>query len=195
MIGFLRGQIVSRRPPVLTLDVGGVGYEIEAPLSTFAALPEGDGEAMLYTHLAIREDSQYLYGFASEEERRVFRLLIRTSGVGAKLALAILSGLTVAEFSQAVSTRDAATLQRLPGVGKKTAERLLVEMADRLDVTPIVPAGADPLGEAASALAALGYKPREVAGMLRNEKADGRASEEIVRTALKRSLGGKFGTG
>lgn len=189
MIGFLRGHLVSRRPPVLTLDVGGVGYEIEAPLSTFSALPEQAGEVMLHTHLAIRDDSQHLYGFATEEERRLFRALIRTSGVGAKLALAILSGLTVAEFSQAVSTRDATTLQRLPGVGRKTAERLLVEMADRLDVTVAVPAGGDTLGEAASALAALGYKPREVNTMLHGERADGRSSEAIVRTALKRSLG------
>ncbi|MDN5863629.1 MAG: Holliday junction branch migration protein RuvA [Gammaproteobacteria bacterium] len=191
MIGFLRGRIVLRRPPVLVLDVGGVGYEIEAPLSTFSALPDGAGEVMLYTHLAIRDDSQYLYGFANEEERRLFRALIRTSGVGAKLALAILSGLSVAEFSQAVMTRDVATLKRLPGIGQKTAERLLVEMADRLEASVTLPVGSDPLGEAASALSALGYKPREVSAMLNNETAEGRSSEEIVRAVLKRSLRGK----
>lgn len=189
MIGLLRGRIVSRRPPVLVLEVGGVGYEIEAPLSTFSALPEGRAEVTLYTHLAVREDSQYLYGFADVAEKRLFRSLIRVSGVGAKLALAILSGLSVAEFSRAVSARDVATLKRLPGVGQKTAERLLVEMADRLDAPDALPVGVDPLGEAASALGALGYKPREVAVMLKGERAEGRSSEAIVRAALKRSLG------
>lgn len=188
MIGSLRGRIAERRPPFLLIEVGGVGYEVEAPLSTFAALPAEAGEVKLYTQLLIRDDAQHLYGFASEGERRLFRDLMRASGVGAKLALAILSGLSVGEFAQAVVTRDVATLKRLPGVGQKTAERLLVEMADRLEA-PEVASGADTLGEAGAALAALGYKPREVSAMLAGEHADGRSSETIVRAALKRALG------
>jgi Holliday junction DNA helicase RuvA len=191
MIGTLTGRIAERRPPFLLLEVSGVGYEIEAPLSTFADLPQGDDAVRLYTHLLVRDDGQYLYGFASAAERRLFRALIKTSGVGAKLALAILSGLSVDEFARAVSTRDTATLKRLPGIGQKTAERLLVEMADRLKSVEAVAPGGDALAEAGSALAALGYKPREVAAMLANERADGRPSEVIVRAALKRSLGGK----
>lgn len=188
MIGYLRGRIAERRPPLLVIEVGGIGYEVEAPLSTFDVL--GGGEVMLYTHLLIRDDGQYLYGFASEAERSLFRALIRASGVGAKLALAILSGMSVEEFARAVSARDVATLKRLPGIGQKTAERLLVEMADRLEESGAVAPGAGALAEAASALAALGYKPREITAMLAGERTDGRSSEEIVREALKRSLGG-----
>ncbi|MGH8273570.1 MAG: Holliday junction branch migration protein RuvA [Gammaproteobacteria bacterium] len=190
MIGFLRGSIAERRPPFLLIEVGGVGYEVEAPLSTFADLPAGTDEVRLYTHLLVRDDGQYLYGFASVAERRLFRALIRTSGVGAKLALAILSGLSVGEFAQAVATRDVATLKRLPGIGQKTAERLLVEMADRLEAPDALGPSGDAMTEAAAALAALGYKPREVTAMLAGERADGRPSEAIVRAALKRSLGG-----
>lgn len=189
MIGSLRGRIVERRPPLLLLEVNGVGYELEAPLSTFADLPADAAEVRLYTHLLLRDDGQYLYGFASASERSLFRALIRISGVGAKLALAILSGLSVDEFTRAVSTRDAATLKRLPGVGQKTAERLLVEMADRLESVGAGSIVGDALTEAGAALAALGYKPREVTALLAGERADGRSSEVIVRAALKRSLG------
>ncbi|MGH8271555.1 MAG: Holliday junction branch migration protein RuvA [Gammaproteobacteria bacterium] len=188
MIGYLRGRIIERRPPLLVIEVGGIGYEVEAPLSTFGALPAGGGEIKVYTQMLIRDDSQHLYGFASEAERGLFRALIRTSGVGAKLALAILSGMSVDEFARAVSTRDVATLKRLPGIGQKTAERLLVEMADRLEDPGAVLPGAGALAEAGSALAALGYKPREIGVMLAGERADGRSSEIIVREALKRSL-------
>ena len=190
MIGSLRGQILMRRPPRLVVEVGGVGYELEAPLSTFAALPS-DGEVRLYTHLQVRDDAQNLYAFATERERELFRALIRTSGVGAKLALAILSGLSVDEFTQAVNTRDVSTLKRLPGIGQKTAERLLVDMADRLDGIGMG-AGGQTVGvfaEAEAALAALGYKPREIASMLAEMPGAGRSSEEIVREALKKSLG------
>ena len=188
MIGSLRGQIVLRRPPRLVVEVGGIGYELEAPLSTFTDLP-ASGEVTVFTHLQVREDALNLYAFASERERQLFRALIRTSGVGAKLALAILSGLSVEEFTQAVNTRDVSTLKRLPGIGQKTAERLLVEMADRLDG---VDAGVRPgsvMGEAEAALAALGYKPREVTAMLADLASTGRSSEELVREALKKSLG------
>lgn len=187
MIGQLRGVIVERHPPRLVLDVGGVGYELEAPVSTFVALPAGGGETKLYTHLLIRDDSFQLYGFASEAERNLFRMLIRASGVGAKLALAILSGLSVDEFARVVTERDVAALKRLPGIGQKTAERLLVEMADRM-AAPAA-AGSGVLAEADAALAALGYKPREIAAMLAGMKAGGRSSEEIVREALRRALG------
>jgi Holliday junction DNA helicase RuvA len=191
MIGRLTGRIAERRPPFLLIEVGGVGYELEAPLSTFADLPADAGEVRLYTHLQGRHDGQYLYGFASEAERRLFRALIKTSGVGAKLAIAILSGMSVDDFARAVSARDVATLKRLPGIGQKTAERLLVEMADRLEEPGAAAGGGDALGEAGAALVALGYKPREVTAMLAHERADGRPSEAIVRAALKRSLGGK----
>jgi len=189
MIGTLRGRVTLRRPPHLVLEVAGVGYELEAPLSTFAELSGGDGEVKLYTHLQVREDTQQLYAFYSERERELFRALIRTSGVGAKLALVILSGLSVEEFSQAVATRDVATLKRLPGIGQKTAERLLLDMADRLDGLSGGGTSGGVMGEAEAALAALGYKPREIAGLLSNLSPAGRSSEELVREALKKSLG------
>lgn len=189
MIGSLRGQIVLRRPPRLVIEVAGVGYELEAPLSTFATLSEGATETRLFTHLQMRDDTQQLYAFSTERERELFRALIRVSGVGAKLALAILSGLSVEEFSQAVAMRDVDTLRRLPGIGLKTAERLLVEMADRLDGLAGGPISGGVLSEAEAALAALGYKPREVARLLSGLDPAGCGSEELVREALKKSLG------
>lgn len=188
MIGSLRGKVLLRRPPRLVVEVGGVGYELEAPLSTFADLP-ASGEVTVFTHLQVREDALNLYAFASERERELFRALIRTSGVGAKLALAILSGLSVEEFTQAVNTRDVSTLKRLPGIGQKTAERLLVEMADRLEGFGTGARAGSVVGEAEAALAALGYKPREVTSMLADLASAGRSSEELVREALKKSLG------
>lgn len=188
MIGSLRGKVLLRRPPRLVVEVGGVGYELEAPLSTFADLP-ASGEVTVFTHLQVREDALNLYAFASERERELFRALIRTSGVGAKLALAILSGLSVEEFTQAVNTRDVSTLKRLPGIGQKTAERLLVEMADRLDGFGVGAQAGSVVGEAEAALTALGYEPREVTAMLADLASAGRSSEELVREALKKSLG------
>ena len=188
MIGSLRGQIVLRRPPRLVVEVGGIGYELEAPLSTFTDLP-ASGEVTVFTHLQVREDALNLYAFASERERQLFRALIRTSGVGAKLALAILSGLSVEEFTQAVNTRDVSTLKRLPGIGQKTAERLLVEMADRLEGFAAGARAGSVVGEAEAALVALGYKPREVSAMLADLSSAGRSSEDLVREALKKSLG------
>lgn len=188
MIGSLRGKVLLRRPPRLVVEVGGVGYELEAPLSTFADLP-ASGEVTVFTHLQVREDALNLYAFASERERELFRALIRTSGVGAKLALAILSGLSVEEFTQAVNTRDVSTLKRLPGIGQKTAERLLVEMADRLEGFAAGARAGSVVGEAEAALVALGYKPREVSAMLADLSSAGRSSEDLVREALKKSLG------
>ncbi len=187
MIGSLRGRITARRPPRLLLEVGGVGYEVEAPLSTFAQLP-ADGEVHLFTHLIVRDDTQQLFGFATEPERALFRDLIRASGVGAKLALAILSGLSVEEFARAVAERDVSTLKRLPGIGQKTAERLVVEMADRVVRYDGEGSGPGARDEAEAALEALGYKPREVAAMLAQLPAEDRSSEELVREALKKSL-------
>ncbi|WP_077728968.1 Holliday junction branch migration protein RuvA [Methylocaldum sp. 14B] len=194
MIGFLRGLVVAKKPPSLLLDVRGVGYEIDAPMSTFYKLPEIGEEVTLYTHLAIREDAHSLFGFVSEAERALFRSLIRVSGVGAKLALAILSGLSAEEFHRCVEAQDAARLVRLPGVGKKTAERLIIEMRDRLPELPTVhlpgagtlPApAASPVDDAVSALIALGFKPQDANSLVRKVPVDGKSSEEIIRSALQ----------
>jgi Holliday junction DNA helicase RuvA len=201
MIGYLSGRVRQKQPPYLLLDVHGVGYEIEATMATFYAMPEAGSEFALYTHLIVREDAQLLYGFASETERTLFRALIKVSGVGARLALAILSGMSVNNFIRCVQARDAAALVRLPGVGKKTAERLIVEMADRLadGATVDVPvpghdgavaaAADDPVADAVSALIALGYKPAEASRMIR-EVAAGVADnrEALIKAALQASV-------
>jgi Holliday junction DNA helicase RuvA len=194
MIGYLRGRLVWKQPPRLLIDVNGVGYDVEAPISTFAALP-ALGEALeLRTHLAIRDDTQVLYGFATEEERWLFRNLIKVSGVGAKLALTVLSGATVRGFAEIVQQEDAAALARLPGIGKKTAQRLIVEMRDRVgDVSLVALApdgtaarrGAAAEREAYEALLALGYKPQEAARMLDRIDTAGLDSAEVVRRALR----------
>ncbi len=195
MIGRLRGRILSKQPPFLLLEVQGVGYEIEAPMSTFYVLPPGDEEVVLYTHLAVREDAHILYGFAREADRTLFRALLKVSGVGGKMALGVLSGMTAEEFGQAVQASDIAALTRLPGVGKKTAERLVVEMRDKLDKVgalpvggPAVPAGTAPAGadqDAVSALIALGYKPPEASRMVSKVFEEGMQTEAIIRAALK----------
>ncbi|MDX1697365.1 MAG: Holliday junction branch migration protein RuvA, partial [Thiohalobacterales bacterium] len=136
MIGLLRGRILSRQPPQLLLDVEGVGYEIDAPMTTFYNLPGVGEEVTLYTHLAVREDAHTLYGFINTADRDLFRSLLRVNGVGAKLALTILSGMDGPSFARCVQESDTAALVRLPGVGKKTAERLIIELRDRLDAVP-----------------------------------------------------------
>jgi Holliday junction DNA helicase RuvA len=194
MIGYLRGRLVWKQPPRLLIDVNGVGYDVEAPISTFAALPALGESLELRTHLAIRDDTQVLYGFATEEERWLFRNLIKVSGVGAKLALTVLSGTTVRGFAEIVHHEDAAALARLPGIGKKTAQRLIVEMRDRVGDASLValnPGGASPLRgapaerEAYEALLALGYKPQEAARMLERIDTAGADSAEVVRRALR----------
>lgn len=194
MIGRLRGTVVHRQAPYLLIDVNGVGYELEATLGTFYGLPAPGGECTVYTHLVVREDAHHLYGFASEAERALFRDLIRVNGVGARMALTILSGMPVADFARCVHDNDVAALCRLPGIGKKTAERLIVEMRDRLEGTPAAadavtaaPAGGDddPVRDAVSALAALGYKPQEASRMVRAIAVEGKNSEEIIRSALQ----------
>lgn len=198
MIGFLRGKLVSKQPPTLLMDVNGVGYEVDAPMSTFFNLPELGAEASLFTHLSVREDAHVLFGFATEAERRMFRTLIKVSGVGPKSALGILSGISAEEFAQAVQSNDTAALVRLPGIGKKTAERLIVEMRDRVDdwggdlvkVSATgsaggVPRANDPVHDAVSALQALGYKPNDAARMVKAVDSEGLSSDEIIRLALK----------
>jgi Holliday junction DNA helicase RuvA len=196
MIGRLQGKLLSKQPPLVLIDVQGVGYEVEAPMSTFYVLPEVGDEVVLVTHLAVREDAHTLYGFASDNERRMFRALIKVNGVGAKLALTILSGMSADEFTACVQAEDAAALTRLPGVGKKTAERLIVEMRDALKdwqgggaTIPSVAAGAgqagDAVADAVSALVALGYKPPEASRMVRSVDTTDLPSEEIIRLALQ----------
>ncbi len=195
MIGRLRGRILSKQPPFLLLDVNGVGYEVEAPMSTFYVLPQGDAEVTLHTHLAVREDAHVLYGFAREAERRLFRALLKVSGVGGKMALGVLSGMTAEEFSKTVQAGDIAALTGLPGVGKKTAERLVVELRDKLEkagtgcVMPDRPdpvaAPAGPDQDAVSALIALGYRPPEASRMVSRVFAEGMDTEAVIRAALK----------
>ncbi len=199
MIGRLRGVLALKHPPHLTIDVGGVGYDLEASLSTFERLPEVGAEITLHTHLAVREDAHVLYGFASLDERTLFRSLIRVSGVGAKLALLILSGMDVNTFSRCVQEGDTAALTRLPGIGKKTAERLIVDMRDRLGTlelgAPFTPAGtaagsgeAGAVADAVSALVALGYKPVDATRMVRALDSEGVGSEELIRQALQATV-------
>lgn len=196
MIGFLRGLLVAKSAPTMLLDVNGVGYEVEASLQTFYNLPEIGQEVHLYTHLVVREDAQLLFGFASQAERALFRSLIKVNGVGARLALTLLSGLSVDEFHRCIQNNDAASLVRLPGIGKKTAERLIIEMRDRLPVgdaggTAVSwgsgTAGADlaPVQEAVGALIALGYKTQEAQRMVKNVTIEGKTSEQIIRSALQ----------
>jgi Holliday junction DNA helicase RuvA len=192
VIGFLRGRLAAKHPPQLLIDVGGVGYEVEAPMSTFYGLPAVGETLTLLTHLVVREDAHILFGFATEEERQLFRNLLRISGIGAKMALGILSGITVEGFVRCVRTEDTASLVKVPGIGKKTAERLIIEMRDRLDAT--TPGSPGSLGagglagaqdEAFGALVALGYKPAEATRMLKSVECDGLATEEIIRRALQ----------
>ncbi len=196
MIGRLHGIILEKQAPDLVLDVQGVGYEVAAPMSTFCNLPGIDQEVTLYTHLVVREDAQLLYGFATTRERVLFRSLLKVNGVGAKLALTILSGSDVDEFARSVQEGDAASLTRLPGVGKKTAERLIIEMRDRLKevraemgLAPVMTEAAIQAGaknEAIEALVALGYKANEADKMIRLIDDDGLSTEEIIRLALQR---------
>lgn len=195
MIGFVRGRLISRHPPQLLIDVQGLGYELDAPMTTFYDLPEVGSEVALYTHLVVREDAHTLYGFARLAERSLFRELIKISGVGPRLALAILSGMNAAAFIQCVQAGDSAALTRVPGVGKKTAERLVIELRDRLsdrrqDVALTAEPGAegrpaDAVEEAVSALVSLGYKPQEASRMVRAVAVQSQSSEEIIRQALQ----------
>ncbi len=192
MIGSLRGRIGSKTPPQLTIEVGGVGYELEAPMSTFFHLPAVGEEVKLLTHFVVREDAQLLYGFATEDERRLFRSLLKVSGIGPKIGLALLSGISVEAFALCVQSQDVASLIRVPGIGRKTAERLLVEMRDRLAPTDGVAVGAvmvqpeaSPEAEAFGALVALGYRPAEATRLLKAAGPGTHSTEELIRRALQ----------
>ncbi|MGI9321174.1 MAG: Holliday junction branch migration protein RuvA [Thiogranum sp.] len=200
MIGFLRGVLREKQPPGLLVEVQGVGYEVESPMTTFYDLPAVGEPVTLFTHLAVREDAHTLYGFSKQSDRRLFRTLIKVNGVGAKLALTILSGMEAGHFAACVQAGDTASLIKLPGVGKKTAERLVVEMRDRLadwdtsaglgpGSAPL--AGADvanPVEEAVNALTALGYKPQDASRMVRAVDSENLSTEDIIRTALQATV-------
>lgn len=199
MIGSLHGVIREKQPPQLLLDVNGVGYEVDAPMSTFYRLPEVGQSVTLFTHLVVREDAHLLYGFFSHEERLLFRTLLKVNGVGPRLALTILSSINPDEFVQCVVHNDTASLIRLPGVGKKTAERLIIEMRDKLAawqqdspielniLTPVTERGSrnQVLQDAISALIALGYKPQEASRAVAKVDDGALSSEEIIRKALR----------
>ena len=195
MIGFIRGKIILKQPPALLLDVNGVGYEIEASMNTFYKLPELGEEVALYTHLTIRDDAHLLYGFHIDQERKLFRRLIKVNGVGPKLALAILSNMQPAEFARCLADNDTATLVRMPGVGKKTAERLVIEMRDKLDTWHTDSLSPDASGlpgvvgsavqDAISALIALGYRPQEASKSVNRLASSDVSREELIRLALK----------
>ena len=191
MIGSVRGKLESKSPPQLTVDVGGVGYELVAPMSTFFVLPAVGEPVHLLTHLAVREDAHVLYAFGTDAERRLFRSLIKVSGVGPKIALALLSGISVEAFAQCVQSQDIAALTRVPGVGRKTAERLVVELRDRLSlpasnggVLPAVPA-ASPEAEAFAALTGMGCTPAEATRLLKAVGPGTHSTEELIRRALQ----------
>ena len=200
MIGRLSGLLASKQPPWLLVDVGGVGYEVEAPLSTIFQLGECGSEVVLHIHMVVREDAQLLYGFATEAERRLFRNLIRASGIGPKLALTILSGLGAEDFWRAVREDDTAVLIKLPGVGRKTAERLLVEMRDRAEAEGMnlaASSGGTSLAspgmhsaqdEARAALLALGYKPAEADKLVDAVHQEGMEADALLRAALRRAV-------
>ncbi len=195
MIGRLRGTLAHKAPPWLVIDVNGVGYELEAPMSTFYDLPELGREVVLFTHYAQREDSVSLYGFLHESERRLFRDVQKVTGIGAKIALAILSGASVDTFARLVQTGDVTALTRIPGIGKKTAERMVVELRDRAaDLAGAggavhgAPVATDPLSEATIALQQLGYKPAEAQKMAKAAASDGDTPETIIRKALQSAL-------
>ena len=189
MISFLRGKLVAKAPPLLVLDVNGVGYEIEAPMTTFYELPALGVEITLHTYLVIREDAHSLFGFATEADRTMFRTLIKVNGVGPKLALTILSGQSAEQFHQCIHYNDIQALMRLPGVGKKTAERLVIEMRDRLpnlgDSATLMPIVGNAKQEAVSALCSLGYKPLDATKMVQGIHSEGKSCEDIIRLALQ----------
>ncbi len=198
MIGLLRGTLLLKQPPDLMLDVNGVGYEIQASMTTFYDLPELQADVTLYTHLIVREDAHALYGFSSQTERELFRHLLKVNGVGPKMALAIISGMNPLEFRQVIHAGDIARLSRIPGVGKKTAERLVIELRDRLPKetetgstippTPQASSANSGSDEAINALLALGYKPAQASQMIAAYENQGLSVEEMIRQALRASL-------
>ena len=194
MIGRITGVLIEMRPPQLIVDCNGVGYEIEAPMTTIWALPEINQKVSLYTHLTVREDAHLLYGFVTESERALFRSLLRVNGVGTKMALVILSGMDANAFAECVHAGDTARLTALPGIGKKTAERLIIEMRDRverIDSAVTLPSKVanprlvDAAADAIAGLIALGYKPHEASRFVHGLDTEGMKSEDIIRVVLK----------
>ncbi len=203
MIGRLSGTLIQKQPPLLMIDVHGVGYEVQAPMSTFYQLPELDQPVVLLIHMVVREDAQLLYGFYSEAERFLFKSLIKVNGVGPKLAVTILSGISAGEFVQVVENNDESGLIKLPGIGKKTAQRLIIEMKDRLKDWPYeglteqdkdsldavnLNSEQDIIKEATSALIALGYKPLEAGKMLSKLDKQDQSSQSLIKQALKSTV-------
>ncbi|EOI3551792.1 Holliday junction branch migration protein RuvA [Cronobacter turicensis] len=203
MIGRLRGIVLEKQPPLVLLEAGGVGYEIHMPMTCFYELPETGKEAVVFTHFVVREDAHLLFGFNNKQERTLFRELIKVNGVGPKLALAILSGMSAQQFVNAVEREEPAALVKLPGVGKKTAERLVVEMKDRFKglhgdlftpaadlvlTSPASPAVDDAEAEAVAALVSLGYKPQEASRMVSKVAQPDASSETLIREALRAAL-------
>ena len=197
MIGRLRGLIVYKAPPWLMVEVGGVGYELEAPMSTFYDLPDVGREVTLFTHYAQKEDAVNLYGFLRENERRLFRDVQKVSGIGAKIALAVLSGVSVEAFGQLIAHGDVTALTKIPGIGKKTAERMVLELRDKAgnfvgaggaSGPALAAPGQDPVGEATVALQQLGYKPAEAAKMAKDAAAEGDDVAVVIRKALQSAL-------
>jgi Holliday junction DNA helicase RuvA len=195
MIGSLRGKLAAKHAPQVIVECQGVGYEVETPMSTFLELPGVGEDVLLHTHLLVREDAQILFGFRSLEERSPFRMLLKISGVGAKIGLAFLSTMCAADFQLCVQYEDTAMLVKIPGVGKKTAERLIIEMRDKIDKAPVQPGGvsvtvdSSPKSEAVDALMALGYKAAEVNRLIGSLDVDGRSAEDIIRLALRQAGG------
>ncbi|HEF8772374.1 Holliday junction branch migration protein RuvA [Providencia manganoxydans] len=205
MIGRLRGIVLEKQPPIVLLELQGVGYEVHMPMTCFYELPEIGQEAIIFTHFVVREDAQLLYGFNEKQERALFKELIKVNGVGPKLALAILSGMSAQQFVSAIEKEAISSLVKLPGIGKKTAERLVVEMKDRFkglngdlfnqntditlpDVNSKAPSSADIEAEAATALVALGYKPQEASRMVSKVAKPDSDCETLIRDALRAAL-------
>jgi Holliday junction DNA helicase RuvA len=199
MIGTLRGKLILKQAPNLLIEVAGIGYELEAPMTTFYNLPQTGEDVHLYTHLVVREDAHLLFGFATEQERRLFRTLIKVNGVGAKLALTILSGIETDEFIHCIQTGNTDRLVRLPGIGKKTAERLIIEMRDRLKdwntdnghkpfAGSLGKTPTNAVDDAVSALVSLGYKPQEASRFVHAIATEDMDSETLIREALKASV-------
>lgn len=194
MIGSLRGRLAGKMPPHIVVECGGVGYEIETPMSTFFGLPDAGAEVFLHTHLVVRDDAHVLFGFSTVEERTLFRSLLKVGGIGAKIALGILSAMSVRDFERCVRHEDVARLTKIPGIGRKTAERLIIEMRDRLarGAPTLTVVGrtveSDARGEAFDALVALGYKPNEVQRLLGKIDVSGKSAEDIIRLALRQAI-------
>ena len=196
MIGSLRGRLTAKLAPQIVVECSGVGYELETPMSTFLDLPELGSNLFLHTHLLVREDAQILYGFSTQDERSMFRTLLKVNRVGAKLALGILSAMSTNDFRRCVELEDTTSMSKIPGVGKKTAERLIIEIRDRIGASVVGGGKAAPLSveasarnEAVDALVALGYKPKEVNSLIANLDIEDKSAEDIIRLALRQVSG------